>query len=698
MHAIPAASAGPAPASPSPSRTAASVRVATSWLLLAIAVACWTAVAIARLPTAVDSVWSWMLAYAAVLAVVTTIVACLPRHPLSIWFAVTSTVSVSEAAVAVLSAQVEAGAEPFAVAGWTFAVQTTYLLPGIAISRVLACYPDGVPGDRLERRVLRLPWLLLLVPVSLLLGSATVVIPFYVHAPVPVPNPFALAPLVDPVVGGAVQESAGPAAVLVGALLLTRRYRRHAGAERRRIRRLLMPLVLLPVPLIAQGLPDAPGRDELVSFAWVCVMVAFCVALAFGMLAPESTSADRAVRGIALYGALWTTIAVASVAIAAAVGNAAGALLPVGWAVTLATIAAVAVQPLRARLERLADRWVFGDRPDPVRVIAVLGASLAETYDLDELLPRMQLALRAGLDLEWARVRLTPVTGAAPVDAGPAAVLVAPIELGGERVGVIECGPRRAGRLGDAERELVETFARQAAMAVRNVRLKEELAGRAEELGRSRVRLVQAQERERRRIERDIHDGVQQELTALIGAVGHARWTYERSPAAVGGELDELAEGLRRVLGELRDFARGIHPSVLSDRGLLAAVEAIAARQPIPVRVRADPALRGQRLPEHVESAAYFVVAESIANALKHSAGTEVVVELRVVDGARLEACTRDDGAGFDPAVSPLGGLASLQDRLAAVGGALVIESAPGAGASVTAIVPLDALDGKEPA
>jgi signal transduction histidine kinase len=283
--------------------------------------------------------------------------------------------------------------------------------------------------------------------------------------------------------------------------------------------------------------------------------------------------------------------------------------------------------------------------------------------------------LQEGLGVTWARVRLDT----APVGDGDgeAPALSVPIELDGERLGVVECGPRRQGTLSSDDAALVATFAKQAALAVRNVRL-------TAELERSRARLVRAQEVERRRIERDLHDGVQQDLVALLGHSARVRRELDRDPAAGEAALDDLQAGLRHVLGELRELAHGIHPSVLSDRGLLEAVETLAARSAVPVAVRADPTLRGLRFAQEIEGAGYFTVAEALANASKHAAASTIDVTLAHHAGG-IDITVHDDGTGFDPASAVGDGLVNLTERVAALGGRLRIEARPGAGTTLSA-------------
>jgi signal transduction histidine kinase len=174
---------------------------------------------------------------------------------------------------------------------------------------------------------------------------------------------------------------------------------------------------------------------------------------------------------------------------------------------------------------------------------------------------------------------------------------------------------------------------------------------------------------ERRRIERDLHDGAQQRLVALAMDLGMARERMESDPASARQLVGEAHEEAKRALAEIRDLVRGIHPAVLTDRGLDAAVSALAGRSPIPVTVTAD--LPG-RLPEAIESTAYFVVAEGLANVAKHSGAGRAAVILRR-RGDRLAVEVSDDGrGGADPARGS--GLRGLGDRVAAVDGDLVLE------------------------
>jgi signal transduction histidine kinase len=198
--------------------------------------------------------------------------------------------------------------------------------------------------------------------------------------------------------------------------------------------------------------------------------------------------------------------------------------------------------------------------------------------------------------------------------------------------------------------------------------------------------------RERRRLERDLHDGAQQRLVSLALTLRMAREELGPDAGEAGRLLDRSRHELDEALEELRGLARGIHPTVLSDRGLAAAVEALAHRAQLPVEVGELPA---QRLPEQVELAAYFVVSEALTNVAKHASATRASVTITTT-GGRLAVEISDDGIGG--ADTDLGtGLRGLSDRLAAIDGRLEVDSEPGCGTTVRASIPCPNLSGRRP-
>jgi signal transduction histidine kinase len=256
---------------------------------------------------------------------------------------------------------------------------------------------------------------------------------------------------------------------------------------------------------------------------------------------------------------------------------------------------------------------------------------------------------------------------------------VTEVEREGIRVGAIIHDASLADEPG-----LVRAVAASAALALENERLEAELRARLDELQTSRSRLVEVSMFERRRLERDLHDGAQQRLVALSLQLGLARRRLEEGQgAAAGAMLDAARDELARALEELRELARGIHPAVLTDRGLEPALEALAERAPLPVSLDQMPA---ERLPAPVEAAAYFVVAEALTNVVKYAGASTAAVRIRR-NGSYAVVEVHDDGVGgADPTIGT--GLRGLADRLAALDGRLEVHSPPGEGTTVRAEVP----------
>ncbi len=616
----------------------------------------------------------------------------LPEHPVANWFAVVGGgFGLIQSLDGALSIPMAADDASRSLALIALAYHLGAVGAVIAVAHVLGLFPDGRTAMPSERRALGTLRALLLFPPLAFVASPTIVLPAY-HLPPVVTNPYHLDVMGPLAIVATTGIALTPAAFVVGLVLLVRRYRRGSRDARRRIRWLLVPALLAGFGAVLDSLSLVTGTGAvarpLIDAVWLTSLLVLPLAIAVALLRPDLLDVDRILRRSLVYAALWSLIAVAYVAAAATLGMAAGQRLDVATAVLLTVAATLVFQPARHRLERLADRWVFGARADPAHLVARLGANLAETFDLDSLLPHIERTLEQGLGLAWVRVRIDP-------DGDPIRepALIVPIVLGTERLGEVHCGPRVNGRpLTDEERELVATLARQAALAVRNVKLTAELGERlqqvrdqAAELERSRARLLRAHETERRRIERNIHDGVQQDLVALLSHSGRIKHQLARDPAAATELIDGFQDGLQRVISELRELAHGIHPTLLTDRGLLEAVEALAARSPIPVTVRADPSLGGQRFSEEVEGTGYFTVAEALTNVIKHARAHHAEVCLQRSHGS-LHIEVHDDGAGFDRTPVVGDGLVNMTERIAALGGRLDIDS-NGSGTTLHAVL-----------
>jgi len=252
------------------------------------------------------------------------------------------------------------------------------------------------------------------------------------------------------------------------------------------------------------------------------------------------------------------------------------------------------------------------------------------------------------------------------------------VELDGRRVGAI----RHAAALADAP-ELLAAAAGAAALALENQRLSVELRARIEELRGSRARLVAVGDAERRRLERNLHDGAQSRLVALALKLRMARMRAGDA-AAVATLLDEASAELKASLDELRELARGIHPAVLTDRGLKPALESLAGRAPVPVELDGDPP---DDLAPEVATAVYFVASEALANVAKYARAGHATVAVRREDG-RVVVEIADDGIGGADMASG-SGLRGLADRVAALDGRLELHSPAGGGTRLRADLPL---------
>jgi signal transduction histidine kinase len=586
----------------------------------------------------------------------------------------------------------------------------------LAVARLFALFPDGRYGAAYERRILRPLFLLAATPFLLVLSAPKLVLPEYLfEKPVPVlSSPLAVSFLhpVEPV-ARALYDLTGLAFV-AALVLLVLRYRRASAEQRLRIRWLLLAAVLAATVALFEllvrvsGVVSAHTLDSLYLVTNGPIVLLFLAAILIALFRHRLLDVDVVIRRSLVYGALSLLIGGAYVGAAAVLGLAAGARLPLAVAVLVTIAATLGFQPVRRRLDRLAGRAVFGQRLTRYELLNRFGETLEHAFDLSELAPQIASTVRDGLDLRWARLvlaleaggssRLEPVAAAGIGLADPESPdIVVPLVHADERVGAIECGPKSEGRLDAADRELLAGLARQAALGIHNARLASELAARldeirrqAEELSASRLRIVEAQDAERRRIERNIHDGVQQQIVALVAKLRLARNELRRDAAAADALLAGLQHEARQTLEELRELARGIHPPVLADRGLLEAIEACAARLPLGVAIECDGAMRGVRHPDEIEASAYFLVSEALANVLKHASATSVVVRLAEA-GATLRVEIADDGVGFKPAAASGSGLTGLHDRIEAVGGVLRVVSAPGAGTTIAAELPVGA-------
>jgi signal transduction histidine kinase len=425
-------------------------------------------------------------------------------------------------------------------------------------------------------------------------------------------------------------------------------------------------------------------------------------------LGPDVRSAAFLVSGLVLYVALVYALVV--LALGRLVGQTGSpnlllSILATAWV-------AISFEPVQARLERAAAR-LFELRSSPYEVLNKFAAS-SGSDQLEDLPLRMAQLLAEGTDAAAAQVWLMmdnrPTLAATwPADddamigtvettpAGRAAPWrTLPVRDGGETLGLLSVREPDQRPLTPVEERLFAGLAAQAGLVLRSVRLRaqlsarlDDLAARAEELRASRERLIETQDDERRRLERDIHDGAQQNLVALAVNLRLADTLLRRSPARAAAVLGQQSEAAQGAIDNLTQLSRGIYPAVLADEGLVPALAAVSASSALPITLAADPTLR---LPAGIAAALYFCCLEALQNAAKHSGATSIRVAIeRTADRVRMTV--RDDGRGFTVSdVTTGAGTANMRDRIDAVGGTFSITSATGHGTSVAVEIPLVAV------
>jgi signal transduction histidine kinase len=344
---------------------------------------------------------------------------------------------------------------------------------------------------------------------------------------------------------------------------------------------------------------------------------------------------------------------------------------------------------------------VYGRRATPYEVLSQFSGRVAESYATEDVMPRMARVLAEGTGAQrshvwlctgkvWREAAVWPadlpraeavVAGDGDLPYIDGASRVVEVRHQGDLLGALAVTKRSGESLTPVEENLLSHLAGQAGLVLRNVGLTTDLQARLEELRASRQRLVTAQDEERRRLERNLHDGAQQHLVAIKVKLGLAEMLVGRDPPKAQQMVAQLKVDADQALETLRDLARGIYPPLLADRGLQVALESQARKSTIPVTVEA--AGLG-RYPQDIEAAVYFCVLEALQNIQKYAHASRAVVRVQAENGTiRFEV--EDDGQGFDPITVPRGaGLSNMEDRLDALGGGLSIRSSQGRGTTVT--------------
>jgi signal transduction histidine kinase len=487
---------------------------------------------------------------------------------------------------------------------------------------------------------------------------------------------------------------------------LVLRYRRGDQRLRQQMKWLALVvtgfLICQSAGILAGAVGQANKPLQQVPYAIVpfLVLLGIPVAMAIAILRRRLFDIDviisRALLVTLLSAGVTAVYAAIVLGIGTVVGHRSSPLLTIAAAVVIALV----FQPLRQRASRLVNRLVYGERATPYQVLSDFAADMAGQLDLGGALDRMVSLLGGAAGAArveaWIRVGADLRPGAVwPAGSAPSAAVtlngaglpvldpparVVPVRHGDDLLGALSLTKPPNEPLSSTEDSLLQHLASQASLVMRNAQLTAELRATIEELLASRRRLVEAQDAERRRIERNLHDGAQQQLIALAIQLGLLAESAD-DPDLIRQAIPELKAQLSTALDDLRALARGIYPPLLAEQGLVMALRAQAARSPVPVVLEAD---QVGRYPQDAESTVYFCTLEALQNVAKHARATATTIRLSGSGGV-LEFSVSDDGAGFPAAAARHGsGLQGMSDRLAALGGTLDISSEPGQGTTIT--------------
>ena len=434
------------------------------------------------------------------------------------------------------------------------------------------------------------------------------------------------------------------------------RFRRSTGAERLQLKWFVSAAAVAAVAFSVGFFFDSPLVSAIVSISLAFLYVAIGIA----MLKHNLYDIDLIINKTITYGALAAFITAIYVIVVVVIGAFIG--VTEGVSLLATAVVAVAFQPIRRRAQQIANRLVYGERATPYEVLSRFSEHVGETYSGEDILVRMARLLAEGTGatsaVVWLRVgdEVRPVaswpTNGAMASAIPfmadeppvvdGATASIPVRHQRELLGLLTVTKPPNESLSPVEEKLVTDLAGQAGLVLANFKLIEDLRA-------SRQRLVAAQDAERRRLERNLHDGAQQQLVALAVRLRLARTTASKDLAEADRMLEQLEGDVTDALENLRELARGVYPPLLADQGLAAAIEAQARRSPVPVRVEADGI---GRYPQELETAVYFCTLEALQNAAKYAQANEVAVSL-LEDHGELVLSIRDDGVGFDRAATP---------------------------------------------
>jgi signal transduction histidine kinase len=582
---------------------------------------------------------------------------------------------------------------------------------GLPATFLILLFPDGhLPSPRWRWFAWVLGASMAITFLAILFGPG----PFEESALTNVENPLGIEALRSVLSVAMVSLVMLPIGVIGSLVSLVQRFRRSTGIERLQLRWLVTAaatVAILYASALVLSINSTWGTEATPS--WLGILQALAIvsfglipiAIGISVLRYHLFDIDLVINRALLLAAMVVFITLVYVAIVVGVGALVGSQSTPVLSAVAAAVVALAFQPARRRAQHFADRLVYGKRATPYEVLSQFSDRLGNAYANEELLPRMARALAEGTGASraevWVRVgdelraeagwpqdvdRPEPLVASANTEGTlSSSSMREPVRHLGELLGALSITKKPGESITATEEKLVRDLAAQAGLVMRNVALAEQLMDTIEELRASRQRLVTAQDERAKQLERNLHDGAQQQIVALTVKLRLLGQLMDRDVEKAKSMASDLQAEATDALEQLRDLARGIYPPLLADQGLVAALEAQARKGSVPTEVRSDGI---GRYPQDIESAVYFCVLEALNNVAKYAEATRAEVSLAQIDG-HLRFAVVDDGTGFDTAETSYGtGVQGMADRLDAIGGALQVVSRKGVGTTVEGQIP----------